>query len=248
MPTNRDVTSRQFAVFDIDGTLVRWQLYHAVADTLAKRGHIDAKTYRAIRDARMNWKRRTGPEAFKEYEKRLVKTYEAVLRQLTVAQFEAAAEAVFEEYKDQVYTYTRDLIRDLKAKNYLLFAISNSQTEIVEKIATYYGFDDWVGAIYHRKGQHFTGEATVHLSDKDTVLRQLVSKHGVGWDGSIAVGDSTSDIPMLRAVQRPIAFNPEQGLFDEARQQAWQIVLERKNVIYRLEPRDGSYVLAKTGK
>ena len=35
----------KFAVFDIDGTLIRWQLYHAIADELAKSGHIDAETY-----------------------------------------------------------------------------------------------------------------------------------------------------------------------------------------------------------
>ncbi len=28
--------SQPFAVFDIDGTIIRWQLYHALADELAK--------------------------------------------------------------------------------------------------------------------------------------------------------------------------------------------------------------------
>src|SRR3546814_11785501 len=27
---------KKFAVFDIDGTLIRWQLYHAVVETVAK--------------------------------------------------------------------------------------------------------------------------------------------------------------------------------------------------------------------
>ena len=34
---------RPFAVFDIDGTLIRWQLYHSIADTLARLGHIEPK-------------------------------------------------------------------------------------------------------------------------------------------------------------------------------------------------------------
>ncbi len=238
------MAKRKFAVFDIDGTLVRWQLYHAVADALAKNGYIDDKTYETIRNARMNWKRRTRPEAFNEYELSLVKAYEALLQQLSIEQFDTAAEAVFEEYKDQVYIYTRDLIRTLKNQGYLLFAISNSQVEIVEKVASYYGFDDCVGAVYERRGKRFTGNVTVHLSDKDRVLRRLVSKHKADWVGSIAVGDSASDIAMLKTVEGPIAFNPEQKLFEEAQNQAWKIVIERKNVIYKLEPQDGSYILA----
>lgn len=239
---------KKFAVFDIDGTLVRWQLYHAVADNLVKLGHIDETAYAGVQSARMSWKRRTDPEAFKQYEIRLVKAYEALLQQLTFEQFQEAANLVFEEYKDQVYTYTRDLIRNLKNRGYLLFAISNSQIEIVEKIAKYYGFDDCVGAVYEKKGNQFTGKVTIHLNDKDEVLRRLVLKNKADWEDSIAVGDSVSDIPMLKIVEQPIAFNPEQKLFNIAKQQNWKIVVERKNVTYELEPNDGRYFLAQTGK
>ena len=49
---------RSFAVFDIDGTLIRWQLYHAVADALVKLGHVEPGAYEEIKVARMNWKTR----------------------------------------------------------------------------------------------------------------------------------------------------------------------------------------------
>jgi len=234
---------RPFAVFDIDGTLVRWQLYHAVADELVKLGYFDAKAFAPIRDARMDWKTRTGKESFRSYEIKLVRLYEKLLRQLTIDQFGQAAQAVFDEHKDQVYTYTRDLISSLKDRGFVLLAISNSQVEIVSKIAKYYGFDDYVGAIYeHKKGQ-FTGKSTVHLHDKDQVLQNMINKHRLSLEGSIAVGDSASDIPMLALVENPIAFNPEQKLFDEAKKRGWPIVIERKNVVYELEKRHGSYRL-----
>jgi len=234
-----------FAVFDIDGTLVRWQLYHAVADALAKQGIIDSKTYVAIRDARMKWKQRTHEESFKDYEKHLVATYEKLLTKLTTQQFEAAAQTVFEEYKDQVYTYTRDLIKTLKGKGYTLLVISGSQTEIVQKIASYYGFDDCVGSDYHQANGRFTGQKTLTISAKDKVLQSLIAKHHLSLKGSIAVGDSTSDIVMLEVVEQPIAFNPEKKLFEHAKQKGWQIVIERKNMVYKLEPHDGTYLLAQ---
>jgi phosphoserine phosphatase len=49
---------------------------------------------------------------------------------------------------------------------------------------------------------------------------------------------------MLEAVEQPIAMNPSQKLFDHAQKHGWKIVVERKNMIYELEDRDGSYVLA----
>jgi len=237
--------SRSYAVFDIDGTLVRWQLYHAITDALAKLGYTNDLKFQAVKEARMDWKRRSHANSYKDYEKQLVEAYEEMLGQLTVERFNQATDLVFNEYKDQVYTFTRDLLKDLQSKGYLLFAISNSQLEIVEKIAKYYGFDDCVGAIYEKRGNRFTGHVTVHLSDKDAALNQLVAKHHAKWQGSMAVGDSMSDASMLRVVERPIAFNPDHKLFEYAQTHNWPVVIERKNMVYKLENHDGKYLLAQ---
>lgn len=237
---------RKFAVFDIDGTLIRWQLYHAIADELAKSGHIDAETYTAIREARSDWKKRTHEDSFKAYEEQLVIAYRLLLTKLTVPRFELAADAVFDEYKDQVYVFTRDLIKDLKKRGYILLAISGSQSEIVEKIAKYYKFDDFAGSFYHRKNGVFTGKIDLTVFDKDKILRELIRKHDLTTEQSIAVGDSASDIAMMSVVDRPIALNPDKTLLVHAQKQGWEIIVERKNVIYRLEKKDNEYILAKT--
>lgn len=239
-------SGRPFAVFDIDGTLIRWQLYHAIADALARRGHIDAKTHQKIKDARMVWKKRTHEEAFGAYQTELIILYEKLLLDLSVRSFNQAVQAVFDEYKDQVYTYTRELIKRLKEDGYLLFAISGSQTEIVSKIAGYYGFDDCVGTIYEHEKDKFTGAVTIHLGGKHLILQELIDKHGASLKGSVAVGDGASDISMLKMVEQPIAFNPERKLYDYAKRKGWKIVIERKNMVYELEKRSGGHILAKT--
>lgn len=238
---------RPFAVFDIDGTIIRWQLYHAIADSLANTGHIDAELFKQARTARMQWKKRVGDDAFKDYEEKLVSIYDKALTTLSADDFMAAVCHVFDEYKEQTYTYTRDLILELKSKDYLLFAISASQEEVVEMLADYYGFDAWAGSKYPRSGNHFTGEKVPLKRDlKVKTLHKLVKKFDAASTDSIAVGDSDSDIPMLEAVERPIAFNPDKKLFEHAKQQGWKIVLERKNMVYELESKDGSYVVAQT--
>ncbi|HEX5394970.1 MAG TPA: HAD family phosphatase [Candidatus Saccharimonadales bacterium] len=236
---------KKFAAFDIDGTLIRWQLYHALADELARRGYICARTYRRMKDARMAWKKRT-EASFRDYEIEVIKVYELAIKKLTFAELDKAIDAVFKEYKDQVYVYTRELIKKLEQQDYMLLAISGSQTEIIKKIAGYYGFDDFEATVYERSEKGFTGKKIVASHQKDKVLMELVRKHSLSYEGSIAVGDSASDIAMLEMVELPIAFNPEQHLFEHARRKGWKVVIERKNMYYELEKKDGKYQLAKT--
>jgi HAD superfamily hydrolase (TIGR01490 family) len=239
--------SRPFAVFDIDGTIIRWQLYHAIGDRLAKQGIIEDKAFQQVREARMNWKRREGGEGFRQYEAELVKVFNQALVGLEVNQLAAIAQGVFEEYKDQVYTYSRDLILGLKEQNYLIFAVSGSPAVIVQMLAEHYGFDDFAATEFIAKDGRFTGEVNLSLGRKPELLQSLVAKHQATFRGSIGVGDSEGDIDMLELVEEPTALNPSKLLFQHAREQGWHIVLERKNMIYHLEPgSNGSYVLAQT--
>lgn len=236
-------TNRPFAVFDIDGTLIRWQLYHAVVNELAKQGHLGEGAHERIHQARMIWKRREDHEAYRAYEKVIIKAYEEAIGHLTYSQFKAAGDKVLDVYKGQVYTYTRDLIADLKQKGYLLLAISGSHHELVELLAQYYGFDDWVGSQYHRDGERFTGEKYIASDDKATALKQFVLQYKLTYKHSVAVGDTKGDIPMLELVEHPVAFNPEKRLFNHAKRKGWNIVIERKNVVYELVKRDDYYAL-----
>lgn len=238
------MTKRPFAVFDIDGTVIRWQLYHALADELARQGHLDPEEFQKVRAARMLWKKRARETSFEEYEQALVALIDKTITGIRAEDLEAACRGVIDEYKDQVYTYTRDLIRNLQAKNYLLFAISASQSQIVGLVAEYYGFDDFGGSQYEVKDGYFTGRKDLLVSQaKPEFLKQLVNKHKASWQGSYGVGDSESDIPMLDTVERPIAFNPTKQLFRHAQKHGWPIVVERKNMVYELGKRDGHYRL-----
>ncbi len=241
------MVGRPFAVFDIDGTLIRWQLYHALADALAREGYLDREAFQTARGKRMAWKKRASNTSFNEYEAALVELINGAMPDIRVADVRRVSRVVLEEYRDQTYTYTRGLIRDLKAQDYLLFAISGSQVELIEPIAEHYGFDDFGGSVFETDGDHFTGNVTLLRGEgKPKYLHQLVTKHQATWEGSIAIGDSEGDIPVLSTVEHPIAFNPTKLLFQHARAHEWRVVLERKNMVYELEPKHGAYVLAQT--
>lgn len=235
---------KRFAVFDIDGTLVRWQLYHAVVDALGKRELINPKSYDQLRAARMEWKQRKHIDSFAKYEKILIEVCEEALPLIDAHLFDETVQEVADRYKTQVYSYTRDLIVKLKEQNYMLLAISGSHTELVQHIARQYGFDDWTGTVYARQGQHFTGNKMIASKNKRLVLDKFIEKYNLPIADSIGVGDSMSDVGFLEVVETPIAFNPNQSLYQTAKQRGWKIVIERKNVIYTLEKKDGRYILA----
>jgi HAD superfamily hydrolase (TIGR01490 family) len=240
------MTAKPFAVFDVDGTLIRWQMFHAIVDELGHQGYLDPKTHAAIKVARMDWKSRKGEESFKVYEAQLVESFLQLLTKISVEEYDIVVHTVFDKYKDQVYRYTRGLIQELKSKDYLLFAVSGSGHETVSLVAKYYGFDDWFGTVYEQKGGRFTGNVEVAVHQKPKLLRALVEKHGATFEGSIGVGDSEGDIEMLNIVEQPIAFNPSKKLFRHASAEGWHIVLERKNMVYELGKQGNTYQLTET--
>lgn len=237
------MTMKPFAVFDIDGTLIRWQLFHAIVNALGKHGHILRRTHDQIHAARMDWKNRRTNEGFSAYEAVLVEAYLQALTSIHPDDYQAIVDEVYEEYKDQTFTYTRDLVRQLKAQGYLLFAISGSQHEIVEKIAAHQGFDASIGAKLEVQAGAFTGKVDTPIFDKRAALDTLVTQFGATYEGSYAVGDSGSDVPMLEAVTNPIVFNPDQKLYKIAQAHQWPVIVERKNVVYKLTAHNGGYAL-----
>lgn len=238
----------KFAVFDIDGTLIRWQLYHVIVDRLAKAGELTPNAEADLKAARKKWKNREHGESFAEYEQVLIKIFETSLPRIDPHLFDNLVQQVIAEYKEQVYVYTRNLIKSLQRQGYFLIAISGSHHELVEEIAKFYGFDDWVGSQYERQGEQYSGASYVASHHKAEILQQMIEKHALTPKGSYAVGDSKSDAPMFALVEYPIAFNPDKNLYKIANKNNWNIVIERKNMIYQLEYKDGHYILAETGE
>lgn len=235
---------KPFAVFDIDGTLFRSGLYREVVYELIRNKVMPSSILQTIIEKEKAWQKRAHGSAFVEFEQALVEAMNAALPKLKITDFDQAAQNVIDAHRDNVYVYTRDLARDLKAKGYTLIAISGSHKELVEPFAKHYNFDICVGAEYERGDQFFTGKAlSLTHKGKDTYLSQLILEHNLTLDRSVAVGDSRGDIEMLAMVENPIAFNPERELFEAAAKNSWKIVIERKNMVYELEPKDDQFIL-----
>lgn len=237
---------RKLAVFDIDGTLFRWQLFHEMVGELTLAKVFPSNSYRQIDDAWQQW--RGGELPFGEYEKLVIDTLIGYLPLIPVATLEAAAKKVVEQSGHKVHYYTHKLLQKLQNEGYYTLTISGSQQELLDIFAKRYKFDDWIGVKYERNGGGYTGKIErVTYGRKAELLKEHLASHPeLTLKDSLAIGDSDGDIDLLEIVDNPIAFNPSEGLFKAAKKNGWPVVLERKNVGYRLEPQNGNYILAET--
>ncbi|MCL2869933.1 HAD family phosphatase [Candidatus Saccharibacteria bacterium] len=235
--------SKKFAVFDVDGTFIRWQLFHVIIDRLAKQGMLGTTVYDDIRSARMKWKQRRSSDEFQFYEDKLFKSFVKSLAGVNYDDYLAIVKATLDEYLEQTYIYTRDLANQLKQQGYALLMISGSPVEALELLAKHYGFDDFDGFRGEVKNGKFTGKYTTPMFDKNGALDRLVQKHGLSYADSYGIGDTKTDAAILAATQHPIAFNPSGHLLAEAKRRGWPVVIERKDVIYKLAPSGKIYQL-----
>lgn len=223
------------AVFDIDGTVFRSSLVLELIDYLIAQGVLPTSLEDAYAKEREAWHTRRG-----EYEHYMLTAVTAFREHLKGVSYEkvlALSNELIESKKDRVYIYTRDLIKKLKAEGYFLLAISRSPYFMVEPFGFELGFDKVYGFFYETGPTGaFTGnvEDVELIRNKAAVLQRAVRKEHLTLEGSVGVGDTESDIPMLELVDKAIAFNPNAKLFDHAKKRNWKVVIERKDVVYEI--------------
>ena len=72
-------------------------------------------------------------------------------------------------------------------------------------------------------------------------IKEIIDEYNVDLESSYAYGDTTGDFSMLKMVGNPVAINPNKELLNEIRKDnilkhKASIIVERKNVIYKLDP------------
>ena len=231
---------KSVAVFDIDGTIFRSSLLFELIEALIASGVFSKQVRSHYADAWRRWQARAGSAktgfTYYEYIENVVFAYRKHIAGVRRADVWKVAERVVGFHKVRLYRFTRDLVKKLDRTHFLL-AISHSPYEVVAPFARSLGFDKVYAQVYEvDKNVRFTGRVLYEdiISHKGRVVRRAVKKEGLTLAGSVGVGDTESDIPFLKLVSRPIAFNPSKKLYDYAKKHDWEVVVERKDVIYRL--------------
>lgn len=228
------VHSKRVAVFDIDGTIFRSSLLLELVEALIQAKVFSKYAQAHYLDTWEKWRDREG--SYGEFIESVIRAYLHYIKGVRRADVWKVAERVIEIQKKRTYRYTRDLVKKLQ-KTHFLLAISHSPYEAVAPFAKSWGFEKVYAIVYEvDKKVRFTGNTLYRdiILDKAAVLKRAIEHNNLTLKGSIGIGDSESDIPFLELVERPIAFNPSSELYKIAKKKGWEIVVERKDVIYRI--------------
>lgn len=231
------------AFFDIDGTLYREGLITEVFKKFVTYELVDERLWHdEVKPSFMKYDRRQGE--YDDYLIKMVDIYRQTLIGLSNEHVLHIADKVIQQKGERVYTFTRDAILHHQKQQHLVIAISGSPLELVEAMASKYRFDDCRGTIY-MTDQHgiYTGEV-IPMWDRDSkkkAILELALDYDINLDESYAYGDTTGDFTMFELVGHPFAINPTRELLDkiiacEKVRKKITLIVERKNVIYRMNP------------
>jgi HAD superfamily hydrolase (TIGR01490 family) len=239
------MTKKRFAAFDLDGTLFRAGLSRNLMLGLIEQGIIDKKALDDLDPYYYLWKNREQPDAFKVYDDRHVEIFSKYIKGVHLNDIEKAIDSIVNKIYKKVYIYTRDLTRKLHDDGYTLIAITASPHEIARPFAVKYDFDIVYADHIRCDSRGFCIDTrTSTATNKKGALQELIDEYDLATGGSYAVGDTASDIGMLELAENPIAFNPSRELFEAAKERGWQVVVERKDVVYHLKPDKDRYYIS----
>lgn len=226
---------QRVAFFDIDGTVFRSSLLIRLVEELVAARVFPENAAAGYAVAHEAWRNREG--TYEAYIQAVIDVYLQHIKGVHYGTVADIGRVMVAEERRRVYRFTRDLIAELKLDNYYLVAISQSPKSILDAFCMEYGFDKVYGRMYEiGPTDRFTGNVEdVHIiENKANIVSRVLEKEGFVLTDSVAVGDTEGDISMLEMVDRPICFNPNQALYNHATAAGWEVIVERKDVIYEV--------------
>jgi HAD superfamily hydrolase (TIGR01490 family) len=212
---------RVAAFFDVDRTLVRGSSMLALAGPLRRAGLLPLWTVVSVAVRGRQFSTR----GFTEEEiQRAVCSVSATVRGMDAAELRRVTDrAIPRVLGPRVYDEALRLIAWHRARNHLVFLVSASTHDLIDKLGEIVGANGVVASEAEIVSGHYTGTvALCHGTAKAEAVRRLAETHGIDLQSSYAYGDAAGDIPMLQAVGHPIAVNPDRRLRMAAQHHGWR--------------------------
>ena len=229
------------AFFDIDGTIARESLMIEHFKRLIKYDIIDESVWvGSVRKLYTDYVNRYG--AYDTYIEGLADKYITDLRGFDVDYNKFIAKQSVNKVCERVYLFSRKQLEFHKNNGHLIFFISGSPDFLVEEMANKYSVQEYRATkYYYDSDRKFTGEISPmwDSENKYLVCQELIEKYKIDEKNSYAYGDTTGDLSMLRLFGNSYTINPssrllEQIRLDEELSKKVNIIVERKDVIYKL--------------
>lgn len=230
------------AFFDVDGTITRDGLISELFHKMVKYELIDdTKWQYEVKPAFTKWSRRVGE--YDHYLQKMVDIYLDTVKNTDAFLISYIARKVVEQNYERVYTFTRDRLKWHRQQGHKVIAISGSPVELVREMSAKYEMDDYKATVYE-VGADGTYSGVIHpmwdSRNKRLAVLEMAARHDLDLESCYAYGDTAGDFTMLSMVGHPFAINPTQELIqkildEETLRQKVSVIVERKDVTYRLD-------------
>jgi HAD superfamily hydrolase (TIGR01490 family) len=125
----------------------------------------------------------------------------------------------------RLYSGARWLIEQHASRGDHLVLLSAGPQELVQAVASELGFHVALGTEGEVADGRYTGRLMDGFCHGEGKLRRLRTVLGpLDLARTTGYGDARSDLPVLRAVARPVAVNPDKGLASAAEAAGWPIL------------------------
>jgi HAD superfamily hydrolase (TIGR01490 family) len=220
---------KRAAFFDVDGTLVRTNIVHALAFYAMNQGSILGTAWQTARTVlsvplflatdRVN--RKTFNELFYTY-----------YAGQSEDRLETLAEELFEDVlQPAIFEGTPRLIAEARRAGCRVVLVTGALDFTMRRLAEHLGADDLIANRMRFVNGVATGRVVppiIEGAHKALVVRDYCVRHGLALERSFAYSDSFSDYPMLAVVGHPAAVNPDVRLARVARAYEWPILTTRE--------------------
>jgi HAD superfamily hydrolase (TIGR01490 family) len=211
------------AFFDLDRTLISKSSSLALAGRFHARGLIGRRQLAKAVVAQALFTRFGAGQA------RVGQTADSamsVLRGVRVELMLEIAEDAWEEvFKPLVYREALDRAIAHQERGESVWVASAALHEVVQAISDRLGFAGAIASRAESRDGVYTGrlERRLYGQEKAAAVGDLALAEGIDLGSSTAYSDSHSDVPLLEAVGRAVAVNPDRELRRIARERAWAI-------------------------
>jgi HAD superfamily hydrolase (TIGR01490 family) len=144
-----------------------------------------------------------------------------------VDQLNSLAEEIFDELMaERIWAGTHALARMHLDAGQRVWLVTAAPVEIGLVIAQRLGLTGAMGTVAEIADGVYTGQLVgglMHGPAKAAAITDLAAKEGLDLARCAAYSDSVNDVPMLSAVGRPVAVNPDSALRRVARERGWEV-------------------------
>jgi HAD superfamily hydrolase (TIGR01490 family) len=211
------------AIFDLDDTLIHGDCASLWSQEMVRLGWIEGETF-IQRDHELMQAYGEGKLAMEDYMAFSLAPMAGRSISAVAAAVTHFIEAVIEPL---VYDDARQAIASHQAAGDRLLVISASGVHLVSPIAAHLGIEEVLAIDLQVENDHFSGHTEGVLTYREGKVLRLAAwldANGEVLKEASFYSDSRNDLPLLTAVPRPFAVNPDPALLAHAQQQGWPVL------------------------